>query len=130
MNSASIVVNGVQLKGRNISVNDSGIFIDGRRVDVASGPKVDIQVQGNVDVLDVGYASSIVVNGNAGKIQSRAGDIKCGDVTGNVSAGSGDLTCGIIGGSASTGSGDISCEVLHGDASTLSGGINVKRPRN
>lgn len=130
MNSASIVVNGVVLKGRNISVNDAGIFIDGRRVDVATGPKIDIQVQGNVDVLDVGYASSIVINGHAGKIQSRAGDITCGDVQGNVSASSGDVTCGQVSGSVSTGSGDISCEVLHGDASSLSGDINVKRPRN
>lgn len=125
--SNSVTINGKTYKGRNITVTDTNVIIDGKEVDIADR-KVEIIINGNVG--DVSTASGKVdVKGDAKSVSTAYGDVKVassvtnyvdtksgsieigGDVGGNVRTTSGDVLVvrGSIKGNVDTISGDVSC---------------------
>lgn len=84
------------------------VIIDG--VDLTPDSKeINISVVGDVTELRVDSCNKLHVQGNAGNINTKSGDVEIsGDVGGNVQAMSGDVDIsGNVGGSVSTMSGDI-----------------------
>lgn len=102
-----IIICGQKFFGRNLTVKQEGIFVDGKKVDLGSQLNIDIVVQGDLDVLEVGAANSIAVAGSVGQLKTGSGDVTCGDVQGSVSTGTGDVQCGNVGGNIKTGVGDV-----------------------
>ncbi|KVP65637.1 hypothetical protein WJ96_04520 [Burkholderia ubonensis] len=125
--SISIIINGKRLLGGNLRIQHGDVYIDGNRVELGKVPKIDIVVQGNLETMEVGAASSIEVQGSVGKLKTGSGGVKCGEVRGDVSTGSGDVECGDVQGSVTTASGDVDCRNVGGNIKTVSGDVTTRR---
>ena len=101
-------VNGTSYNNtKTLQIRDGQVIINGEVQNQIIGHEVNVEVHGDVEVLNNG-AGDIKVNGQAGSVKTGSGDIQCGDVTGNVRTGSGDVDVkGPVGGSVKTGSGDV-----------------------
>ncbi len=120
----STIINSISISGgKNVSINNGKVFIDGKNV-TPDSKEINIQITGDVENLSVDICNKISVqgsvnnlknssgdidiNGNIGSIESTSGDIEIsGNVSGNIKSTSGDIKCGNISGSVSTNSGDI-----------------------
>lgn len=123
---SSIIINGKRLLGRNLRIEHGNVYIDDKRVELEPSPKIDIVVQGNLDVMEVGSAQSIEVRGTVGKLKTGSGDVTCGNVQGDVTTASGDVQCDSVQGGVVTASGDVTCRSVGGSIRTVSGDV-VKR---
>ena len=105
MNS-TIIINGTVISGRNISVINGRVCVDG--IDITPDHReVTITVTGDIESISADSCREIKVTGNVGKVQTVSGDVECGDVSGSVQTVSGDVECKNVGGSVKTVSGDI-----------------------
>ena len=108
-----IVINGktISASGRNVSIINNRVIVDGKDVtpDLAETKEINIMVEGPIERLQVDACNKIGVRGNVGSIKTQSGnvDILSGNVQGSVQTMSGDVTCGNIAGSVSTMSGNI-----------------------
>lgn len=103
-------INGVTYSGRNISIQNGIVNVDGDvKTQTLVGP-VNVVVNGNVERL-TSETGKVTAN-DVGSISTGSGDVVCKSVSGSVSTGSGDVKCGKVNGSIKTGSGDISRRVL------------------
>ncbi len=110
------------IAGRDIVIGNGRVIVDGKDV-TPDLKEIIISIEGNVQSLNVDVCSTIKVSGNVGSLQTKTGDVECGDVQGSVSTKSGDIECGSVGGNASTMSGDIDCKSVNGNVSTMTGDI-------
>ncbi len=101
-----IVIDGREFSGKNISIVNGKVTVDGVVQDDQLVGDVNIDVHGDVVKLDAG-SGSVTVSGSCGQVSTMSGDVECGNVSGNVKTMSGDVTCGAVGGGVSTMSGDI-----------------------
>lgn len=102
-----ININGKSYSGRNITITNGKVVIDGRDA-TPDGKEIKIAVEGGVNILDVDACKTVYVDGDVGEIQTASGDIKIkGNIEGNVKTMSGDVTCLNIAGGVKTMSGDI-----------------------
>lgn len=110
-NNASITINGKSYNGKNITIKNNKVLIDGV-VQESDEKTINVTVTGNVEILDVDSCDLITVNGSANSVKSANGSIKIGgDVTGNVSTTNGSVKVGkSISGNANTVNGSISKE--------------------
>jgi DUF4097 and DUF4098 domain-containing protein YvlB len=94
------------LAGRNITINNGKVIIDG--VDVTPDSKeINISITGNVSELKVDCCNKVEITGDVSQIHTQSGDVNCQNVNGSVQTMSGDVDCLDIKGSVSTMSGDI-----------------------
>lgn len=102
-----ININGKSFFGNNIVVNNGKVIIDGK--DVTPDSKViNIQVDGNVDMLQVDNCDKMEINGDANSAKTTNGNISIsGSVKGDVQTTNGNVVCGQVGGSVSTKNGNI-----------------------
>jgi hypothetical protein len=121
---SAILINGKRFFGSKLEIE---VRIDGKVIKLEKLPNIEIVVQGNLEVMDVGAANSIEVQGSVGRIKSGSADVKCGDVHGDVSTASGTIECGDVRGSLSTTSGDVDCRNIGGNITTVSGDVNQRR---
>lgn len=139
-----IFVNEKSYVGRNISVRNNRIIINGVDVTPKDTLKVDIRVDGNIEVVDVDCCDKIDVTGYVKSLRATSSDIKCGDVKNGIVITSGNVNCdsvvgnikttsgevktrGNVSGSIETMSGNVNCENVGGDIKTTSGDINYKK---
>lgn len=105
-------INGKVYSGKNISVVNGKVFIDGKLAneDQVDDKIVNIKITINAPTsLHIDTASTIQVYGNVSELKTGSGDV---DIMGNclnVQTGSGDVEFETLveGGSVKTGSGDI-----------------------
>lgn len=105
----TIRINGISIvAGRNISVVNNRVFIDGKDV-TPDAKDIRIEVAGDVEKLEADACNSITVTGNVGNVSTQSGNVDVGgSVGGSVQTMSGDVDCGgAISGSVSTMSGDV-----------------------
>lgn len=120
-----IIINGMSFFGSKLKITSSSIYVNGKRVlDTLNSHKINIEVNGNLESLDVHTCNSITVNGNTKNIKTSSGDVECDNVTGNVQTTSGDITCKNVAGDVKTTSGDIEANKIKGKCSTVSGDIS------
>lgn len=104
---SQVIINDKAYIGKQISITKNGIIVDGEVVH-CDDKKINIQVNGNIDSLDVSACDKISVYGEVGKIKTQSGDVRVkGPVAGDVKTMSGDVTCGNVSGKVKTMSGDI-----------------------
>lgn len=104
--SASISINGALYSGKNITITNGVVKIDGA-IAKTEGKDIRIEVLGDVATLDIDHCAALTIAGGAGKVTTVSGDVRCGDVAGAVRTMSGDIDCGAVGGYVETMSGDI-----------------------
>lgn len=104
----TIVINGktIQASGRNISVINNSVIVDGVVVESGLSGIVKVEFQG--DLASLQSSGDAVVNGNVSGNVTVSGDLKCGDINGDVKA-SGDIRCGQVSGNVRA-SGDVICK--------------------
>jgi len=126
---STILINGRKFLGRALRIDNqsNSIFIDGRRIELDQQLKIDIVVQGNLDSLEVGAASTIEVQGSASRVKTGSGNVKCGNVTGDVTSASGRIECAAVEGNVSSASGNISCGTVGGSVKTVTGDVKIRR---
>lgn len=101
----TIRINGLSITwGRNVQVTNGSVFVDGKNV-TPEGKSINIEIQGDVALLQVDACDRVTVTGKA--LDVKSGDIHCQDVQGSVTAMAGDVTCGNVQGSVKTMAGDI-----------------------
>ncbi len=124
---SSITINGNSYSGRNVTINNGRVIIDGKDVS-PDAKEITISVVGDIDALTVDYCNKISVQGNVREAKSTSGDIDiAGSVAGNVKTTSGDVEiAGLVGGDVSSTSGDVKCGNITGKVSTVSGDIKNK----
>lgn len=124
---ANLTLNGVSYSGRNISVTNGRVVIDGRDVTAAadSQSKLVIEVKGDLEHLEVGSCASVTIAGAVGSVSTASGDVHCGDVGGRVSAVSGDIYCCNVTGDVESVSGDIDCGNVAGAVKAQMGDISI-----
>jgi hypothetical protein len=105
MNNGKIVIDGREFRGSNVSISNGKVTIDGVIQDGELSGTINVEVHGDVQVLE-NQAGNITAH-NVGEISTGSGDIKCGYVEGNIRTGSGDVVCGDVNGNIRTGSGDV-----------------------
>lgn len=88
---STITINGNTYSGNNITVVNGKVIIDG--VDFTPDSKeINISVAGDIAELRVDSCNKLNVQGNAGNINTKSGDVEIGgDVSGNVQSMSGDV---------------------------------------
>lgn len=106
----SIVINGVRISGgRNITVIDGRVIVDGKDVTPESNKEINISVEGKVDLIKVDHCQKVYVAGDVGSITTQSGAVEVGgNVQGSVQTMSGSVECyGSINSSVSTMSGSV-----------------------
>jgi len=116
----SVIMNGHVIRGRNVSMVNGVIYVDGKRYDPNAPNAGDvatpgvyrelkIEITGNVRGDIRTTSGDVTVTGDSGAIKTMSGDAEVsGNVSGSVSTMSGDVkVMGELGGSASSMSGDV-----------------------
>lgn len=111
-----IIINGKTIVSNSGSISISGgkVTIDGKEVEGFENEKtLNIEVKGDLESLTVDNASTIRVEGNAGEVVSKNGNIEVrGNVSGNVESKNGNIDCGNVGGNVETKNGNIKHRTL------------------
>lgn len=101
-----VTINGVEYTGRNVSIVNGRVIVDGKEQDQALQHPISVAVMGNVTNIDLA-SGKVEISGSAGAVTTASGDVHCGNVAGNVETMSGDVHCSAIGNNASSMSGNI-----------------------
>lgn len=112
----TIRIDGKEYKGRHVTVNDDGIFIDGKAItpDGEGAPprykltsiEIDGTLKGNVDSA----SAPVTIRGNVeGYVNTMSGSVKVEDS---------------VGGSVKTMSGSVHAATIKGSVSTMSGSVS------
>ncbi len=104
--NGTITINGRQFTGRNVSISNGKITVDGATQEGELAGDINVVVHGDIDKLE--NSCGTVTANNVGSINTQSGDVECGNVSGSVKTMSGDIECGNVGGNIDTMSGDIS----------------------
>ena len=132
-----ITMNGKTYTGRNMTMSNGKMFVDGVEVDINSGKTVKpediihvtIVITGNVDELK-GNFNEATVNGNVGSLSSNGGNVTVNEtVNGHVESSGGDVTVkGSVGGNVNSTGGDVKIHgKVSGNVSTMGGSISYKK---
>lgn len=105
---ARISINGVTYEGANLIINnDSGhIQIDNQIISI-NNRVMDINISGNLNVLEVSSANKIEILGNVGEVNTASGSINADKILGNVNSASGSIYANEIKGNVSSISGSV-----------------------
>jgi hypothetical protein len=105
---ATITINGVTYSGKNVSVRNGHVSIDGKESDTAGAPRVTIEVHGDIETFQCDSCDTASIHGDVGSVTTASGNVHCGDVSGSVRTASGNVSCRDIGGNVTTASGNVS----------------------
>lgn len=103
-----ITINDNSYVGKQITITNGKIIIDGEDVTPENTVTIDIRIHGNIDSLSADACNKISVSGNAGTVKTMTGDVNIqGSVSGSVNTMSVDVKCKDIKGGVTTMSGDV-----------------------
>lgn len=103
-----ITVNNKSYVGQQISISGNNVTIDGKRVILDENDKIiNITVDASIESLNVDNCDTINVRGNVGTLETKNGNVSCGDVSRNVESKNGNIRCGSVGGNVTTKNGNI-----------------------
>lgn len=109
-NYGTIFINGTKYQGKNISIINGKVCIDGEFQKKVKGV-VRIEIGGNLTSLRTD--ADVNIKGNVFGSVSAGGSVECGDIGGNVDAG-GSVRCGDVVGNVDAG-GSVECGDVIGD---------------
>ena len=109
----------LRMRGSNSSVNIDGRSFSGKNVSIVNGK---VTIDGVLQDGELTGDVNITVHGDVEKLENSCGEVRA-DSIGSVKTQSGDVVCGDVSGSVTTMSGDVNCNSIHGNCSTMSGDI-------
>jgi hypothetical protein len=124
-NMSQIIINNTSFSGRNVTIINGKVIIDGKDV-TPDAKEINISITGDINNLEVDYAQKIDIKGNVNSLHSGTGNVICQN-TGNIQTGSGDVECNDVNGNIQTGSGDVNANNIGGSVRTGSGDIKYKK---
>ena len=105
---AKIIIGNNVFTGCNIHEIENQLIIDGKTVELGKTSKMDITIDGDIDIIDLTCCDKIVINGNVENFRMTSGNVEInGDVCGSVQLTGGEITCKTIKGNASVVRGSI-----------------------
>ncbi|MBC7845590.1 MAG: hypothetical protein H7Y10_03765 [Flavobacterium sp.] len=105
-----VIVNGktINTNGSNIVISGGKIILDGKEVALEDAKEINIEITGNVDVLNVDNCNQINITGDSNEVKTHNGSVDIGgNVKGSVSTHNGNIDCQDVGGNVSTRNGNI-----------------------
>lgn len=125
--NTTTTINGKQYSGRNITITNDLIIIDGviQTDNIVNVKKIDIVVEGSVKSLHT-TSGTVRISGNATDVSTTSGDVFCSEsVLGDIKTTSGDVDIqGNVSGKVETVSGDVKCQTIGGNVKTVSGDVS------
>ena len=106
-NKNAVSVNGktYTVTGKNITMIDDKIYVDGKEITSTESQIINIIIEGNVNQVQCnGY---VEVHGDVNGNIDCGGSVTCGDITGNIDCG-GSVSCGEVKGDIDAG-GSVIC---------------------
>ena len=94
MNSGSIVIDGREFSGRNVTIINGKVTVDGVVQDGDLTGPITVTINGDVQSIE-NHAGNVTAQ-NVGEINTGSGNVKCGNVGGSIRTGSGDVECGAV----------------------------------
>jgi hypothetical protein len=126
--NGSITVNGISYSGKNITIRNGNVQIDGKNVTPKDEKVISITVEGNINNLRVDECQSCTITGAVKSVNTGSGDVEInGNCEGSIDTGYGDVEItGNCAGDIDTGSGNVVVEgYCAGDIDTGSGNVKV-----
>ncbi len=91
--NGTVSVNGVTYSGKNITIRNGKVQIDGNDVTPADEKVITITVEGNVNKLQVDACESCTITGEVKSVSTMSGDVEInGNCSGDIDTMSGDVT--------------------------------------
>jgi DUF4097 and DUF4098 domain-containing protein YvlB len=121
--SSTVRINGRTYRGRNVSVINGEVYIDGKKAedgDLTQEQVINVHIEGDVGSVETGQGDVTVTGAITGDARTSQGSIKCGgDIGGDAKTSQGSIDCrGDIRGSAKTRMGSIDAQTIHGGIKT------------
>lgn len=121
--TTTIVVNGKSFSGRNVTVINGNVIVDGKKMEIPDSKEVKIEIHGDVGILDVDIGE-VQVTGSVGNVTTDQGAVTVsGDVKGYVRVDQGNVECHDIFSDVQIDMGNVKASTIHGSASTKMGNI-------
>lgn len=121
---SKIVVNGHTVVGRNVSIVNGKITVDGKLIEFPDAKEIKIVVEGDLGSLRVD-AGDVSVQGSCGEIEVNQGSVTvAGDVKGEIQADQGRVECNDVYADVKVNMGNINAAAIHGNATARMGNIS------
>jgi hypothetical protein len=98
----NITINGRSYSGRNVSIINGQVIIDGKVDDGFESTSRIVEVRVTGDLCSLRTDASVVMHGQISGNLNAGGSVSCDDVGGNISAG-GSVNCDNVSGSVTAG---------------------------
>lgn len=123
-----ININGVSYSGKNVTIHNGEVFVDGKLASGVDSKVINIKIDGNIDSFKSDHCNAIEVVGDISQLDTISGDVCVyGSVRNGITTKSGDIVVSAsVTGDVSSMSGDISCTKITGNVKTVSGDIRKK----
>lgn len=95
----------------SIKVLNGNVFINGREIIAEDEKKINIEIFGYVDKVEVGSCNDLRINGDVKTLNTKSGSAYVNGNTNSVSTISGNVCCRVVHGSVSTVSGDVKTKI-------------------
>jgi hypothetical protein len=126
MRFSSITINNSSFSGKNVSIINGVVTIDGQIQQIPDEKIITISVIGNLESLHVGSCKELIITGDVERVDTQSGSVKCNNVKGNVKTLSGSVSCSNVSGDVETMSGNVNAQDITGRVKTISGNIRGK----
>lgn len=122
--TSTIIVNGRSYVGRNVSMVNGDVYIDGKLMETPVERDILIQITGDIEKLELDRGS-IEVTGSVVNLLSKAGNVEVGgDVKGEATVRQGNLECNDIFSTVSVDMGNVDAKTIHGSVHVKMGNIS------
>jgi predicted RNA-binding protein len=126
MQFSSITINNSSFSGKNVSIVNGVVTIDGQVQKMPDEKIITISVVGNLESLHIGSCKELIITGDVERVDTQSGGVKCNNVKGNIKTLSGSVSCGDVTGDVETMSGNVNAQDIIGRVKTISGNIRGK----
>lgn len=122
--SSIVNVNGHSVVGRNVTIINGKVIVDGKPVDIPEAKEIHVTVEGDLGSLKLD-AGQVTVHGSAGEIQVDSGSVSVGmDVKGEIEVSQGKVTCQDVYSDVTVDIGSVKAATIHGSVHTKTGTIS------
>ena len=121
---SKIVVNGHTIVGRNVSIVNGVVTVDGKVVELPDAKEIKIVVEGDLGSLRVD-AGDVSVQGSCGEVEVNQGSVTvAGDVKGEIQVDQGRVECNDVYSDVKVDMGNINALTILGNATAWMGNIS------
>lgn len=117
-------VNGHSVVGRNVTVINGKVIVDGKPVDIPEAKEIHVTIEGDLGSLRLD-AGQVTIQGSVGDVQMDNGSVSVGmDIKGKVTLSQGKVACQDVYADVSVDIGSVKAATIHGSVITKTGTIS------